>query len=31
MIPEYCITEWRQRVPWVADYQVEQNRIISRG
>ena len=30
MIPEYCLTEWRQQVPWVEDYQVEQDLIISR-
>jgi predicted nucleotidyltransferase component of viral defense system len=31
MIPEYCLTEWRQQVPWVEDYQVEQDLIISRA
>jgi predicted nucleotidyltransferase component of viral defense system len=31
MIPEYCLTEWRQQVPWVSDYQVEQDLIISRA
>jgi predicted nucleotidyltransferase component of viral defense system len=31
MIPEYCLTEWRQQVPWVRDYQVEQDLIISRA
>jgi predicted nucleotidyltransferase component of viral defense system len=31
MIPEYCIIEWRQNVPWVEDYQVEQDLIISRA
>jgi predicted nucleotidyltransferase component of viral defense system len=30
MIPEYCITEWRQKAPWTKDYQVEQDLIISR-
>jgi len=31
MIPDYCLTEWRQQVPWVEDYQVEQDLIISRA
>jgi predicted nucleotidyltransferase component of viral defense system len=31
MIPDFCITEWRQQVPWVEDYQVEQDLIISRA
>lgn len=31
MIPDYCITEWRQTVPWIEDYQVEQDLIISRA
>lgn len=31
MIPEYCITEWRQQAPWSEDYQVEQDLIISRA
>lgn len=31
MIPEYCLTEWRQQVPWIRDYQVEQDLIISRA
>ena len=31
MIPEYCITEWRQKAPWAEDYQVEQDSIISRA
>ncbi len=31
MIPEFCLTEWRQQVPWVEDYQVEQDLIISRA
>jgi predicted nucleotidyltransferase component of viral defense system len=30
MIPQYCITEWRQKAPWPADYQVEQDLILSR-
>lgn len=30
MIPDFCLTEWRQQVPWVEDYQVEQDLIISR-
>ncbi len=30
MIPEYCITEWRQHAPWSEDYQVEQDLILSR-
>jgi len=30
MIPQYCITEWRQKAPWPEDYQVEQDLIISR-
>ena len=31
MIPEYCVTEWRQQVPWAQDHQVEQDLIISRA
>lgn len=31
MIPAYCLAEWRQQVPWVEDYQVEQDLIISRA
>jgi len=31
MIPEFCLTEWRQQVPWVDNYQVEQDLIISRA
>src|SRR5260221_11107499 len=31
MIPDYCLTEWRQQVPWVEDYQVEQDLLISRA
>jgi len=30
MIPQYCLTEWRQKAPWTEDYQVEQDLIISR-
>src|SRR6185295_11578849 len=30
MIPEYCLAEWRQQIPWIEDYQVEQDLIISR-
>jgi predicted nucleotidyltransferase component of viral defense system len=31
MIPDYCLVEWRQQVPWVRDYQIEQDLIISRA
>lgn len=31
MIPEFCLNEWRQQAPWVDDYQVEQDLIISRA
>lgn len=31
MIPDFCLTEWRQIIPWTADYQVEQDLIISRA
>lgn len=31
MIPNYCLAEWRQEAPWVEDYQVEQDLIISRA
>lgn len=31
MIPHYCLAEWRQEVPWIEDYQVEQDLIISRA
>jgi len=31
MIPDFCLTEWRQKMPWVEDYQVEQDLIISRA
>lgn len=30
MIPQYCVTEWRQKAPWPEDYQVEQDLVISR-
>lgn len=30
MIPKFCLTEWRHQAPWVEDYQVEQDLIISR-
>ena len=31
MIPHDYITEWRARVPWVDDFQVEQDLVISRA
>jgi predicted nucleotidyltransferase component of viral defense system len=31
MIPEFCFIAWRQEVPWVYDYQIEQDLIISRA
>jgi predicted nucleotidyltransferase component of viral defense system len=31
MIPDFCLTEWRQQTPWVEDYQVEQDLLISRA
>ncbi len=31
MIPNYCLIEWRQQVPWIEDYQVEQDLVISRA
>ena len=31
MIPRDYITEWRADVPWVQDFQVEQDLIISRA
>ena len=31
MIPRDYITEWRTRAPWIEDFQVEQNLIISRA
>jgi predicted nucleotidyltransferase component of viral defense system len=31
VIPKDFITEWRQQAPWVADYQVEQDLVISRA
>lgn len=31
MIPDFCLTEWRQQVLWVQDYQAEHDLIISRA
>ncbi len=31
MIPRDYITEWRTEVPWVQDFQVEQDLVISRA
>ena len=31
MIPAYALSCWRQKVPWIEDYQVEQDLIISRA
>lgn len=31
MIPRDYITEWRERAPWVEDFQVEQDLVISRA
>ena len=31
MIPRDYITEWRERAPWVEDFQIEQDLIISRA
>ena len=31
MIEIFYLSEWRQHVPWIADYQVEQDLIISRA
>jgi hypothetical protein len=31
MIPRDYITEWRAQVPWVQEFQVEQDLIISRA
>lgn len=31
MIPRDYITEWRSEAPWVRDYQVEQDLVISRA
>jgi predicted nucleotidyltransferase component of viral defense system len=31
MIERFYLSEWRQVVPWIADYQVEQDLIISRA
>ncbi len=30
MIEPFYLSEWRQAVPWIADYQVEQDLIICR-
>ena len=31
MIPRDYITEWRMQAPWVQDFQVEQDLVISRA
>ena len=31
MIPDYALAQWRQQVPWVEEYQVEQDLLISRS
>jgi len=31
MIPRDYITEWRARAPWVEDFQVEHDLVISRA
>jgi len=31
MIPRDYITEWRAKVPWVQDFQVEQDLVISKA
>lgn len=31
MIPRDYITEWRSEAPWVEDYQVEQDLVISKA
>ena len=31
MIPRDYITEWRARAPWIEDFQVEQDLVISRA
>ena len=31
MIPRDYITEWRERAPWIEDFQVEQDLVISRA
>ena len=31
MIPRDYITQWRARAPWVQDFQVEQDLVISRA
>ncbi len=31
MIPRDYITEWRAQAPWVQDFQVEQDLVMSKG
>lgn len=31
MIPKAYITEWRNKAPWISDYQVEQDLLIERA
>jgi len=31
MIPDFCFIAWRQKTPWVYEYQIEQDLIISRA
>lgn len=31
MIPRDYITEWRARAPWIEDFQIEQDLVISRA
>ena len=31
MIPKDYITEWRREAPWVEDFQVEEDLVISRA
>ena len=31
MIPRDFITEWRKEAPWIQDFQVEQDLIVSRA
>ena len=31
MIPRDHITEWREQAPWIQDFQVEQDLVISRA
>lgn len=31
MIPQYCITAWRQKAEWIEDFQIEQDLILSRA